>query len=255
MRWGPGRSQLKLAARATNKTRLSTLILTTICSGERAVELERTRDRGDRPSPPECHTLPVTSRQQQNRDPMPLGLLSLAQQTAPIVKQGVDWTTLVVGLLAFAGAAVGTWLVSRDSAKDRRVQRRHELARQYGEALATAIAWGETTYRVARRTSDDPATLQLHALHIHDLQERITFHQQWLRVESPHIADSYDALVEAIKRLTRPNIQDAWTRATLTEGSHMNLGDLYQCEVTHECNAFLTAVGGDLDRISPREKA
>jgi len=186
---------------------------------------------------------------------MPLGCLYLAQQSAPVVKNGIDWTTVVVGLFAFAGAGVGTWLVSRDSARDRRAQRRHELARQYAEALATAVAWAETPYRVARRTSDDPATLQLHALHIHDLQERIVLHQQWLRVESSDIADTYDALVGAIKRLTMPNIQDAWARAPLTAGSQMNLGALYDCPVTDECNAFLAAVGRYLDHVSPREKA
>jgi hypothetical protein len=116
--------------------------------------------------------------------------------------------------------------------------------------LATAIAWGETPYRVARRTSDDPATLQLHVLHIHDLQERIIFHSQWLRVESAEIADAYDSLVKAIKDRTMPHIREAWTRAPLTEGSHMNLGGpIYPCDVTKECNEFVTSVRRELGLI------
>ena len=179
---------------------------------------------------------------------MAVTYLLLGQQVTPtVLKEGVDWLTPLVAMLGIAVAVLTALRVSGDAAKDRRAQRQHEQARQYAEALSTAIAWGEIPYRVARRTSDDPATLQVHVLHIHELQERITFHSQWLRVESPEIADAYDDLVRAIKRLTLPNAQDAWNRAPLTSGREMNIGALYACDVSTECNAFVTAVRRELN--------
>lgn len=182
-------------------------------------------------------------------------VMLFAQQAVPAADAGFEWVAPVAAVLAVVVAALTALRVSRDSARDRRAVRRHDLARQYGEALATAFAWAETAYRVARRTSDDPATLQLHALHIHDLQERLIHQEQWLSVESPEIAAAYTKLVQAIKEKTRPNVQDAWQRTPVTQGSEMNLGGIYKCDVTVECAEFLTAVGSMLDRISPRETA
>lgn len=173
--------------------------------------------------------------------------LLLAQQTATPANDAFDWAALLVGLLALAGALFGAIWATRDAVKSRREQYRHELARQYGEALATAIAWAEIPYRVARRTSDDADVLQAQAARIHELQERIVYHQQWLRVESPAIAERYDRLVAAVKRIAGPNIQAAWARPALSSAEQMNLGPLYRCDLTQECNEFVAAVRRELN--------
>jgi hypothetical protein len=75
-------------------------------------------------------------------------------------------------------------------------------------------------------------------------------------VESPKIADAYDSLVKVIKDQTMPHIREAWTRAPLTEGSHMNLGGpIYPCDVTQECEYFLAAVRQKLYPTSTKETA
>jgi hypothetical protein len=182
---------------------------------------------------------------------MPVAFLFLAQQTgtAPtvIIEQSFDWAGLLVGALALAGASLGAYWASRDSAKDRRALQAHELARQYAEALATALAWAETPYRIARRTSDDPATLERHALHLHDLQERILFHQQWLNVESPGIAELYRQLVGAVKAIAQQQLKDAWDRPSVTAAGQMNLGGIYPGEVSQECENFVAAVRRKLE--------
>lgn len=186
---------------------------------------------------------------------MPGAVALLAQQAPPqtVIEQSFDWGGLLVGALALAGATLGAWWASRDAAKDRRARHVHELARQYAQALSTAIAWGETPYRVARRTSDEPATLGVHAMHLHELQEGIIFHQQWLHVESPEIGRAYDRLVEAIKARSRQSIQDAWRRPPVVGGAGMNLGTMYQCDVTQECNDFVTAVRHELKSLGAKE--
>lgn len=187
---------------------------------------------------------------------MSVVLMFFAQQapSRTVIEQPFDWAGLLVGALALGGASLGAWWASRDSAKDRKAQRLHELARQYGEALSTAIAWAETPYRVARRTSDDPATLQMHAMHFHDLQEQIVFYQQWLHVESPNIAGTYDRLVDAIKVRTRPSIQDAWAKPPITEAAQMNLGLIYEFDVAQECSDFVTAVRRELKLPEAKEE-
>lgn len=173
-------------------------------------------------------------------------VLLLAQQAAASGTDRFDWVALFVGVITVMAAVFTATWATRDAVKARREQHRHELARQHGEALSTAIAWAETPYRIARRTSDGPEALQLHATHMHDLQERIVYHQQWLRVESPAIAETYDRLVAAVKRITGPHLQAAWQRPATVTPEQMNLGALYPCEVTKECQDFVAAVRREL---------
>lgn len=107
----------------------------------------------------------------------------------------------------------------RQSALQRAAGRRELLAKQYGDALADALAWAEIPWRIARRTSDESATVATLVEHIHGLQERIEHHRRWLVVESEDVGRAYGSLVDALKAAVKPHAQEAWGRQAASHPS------------------------------------
>jgi len=133
-------------------------------------------------------------------------------------------SVVAASIAAFVGVLV-YFLGSRHSALERK---RDECAR----AIADALAWLELPYRIRRRQDDSGETLAALAQRLHDLHERLLFHENWLRVELPGAEEKYRALVGAVKLAAVQALQEAWTSPPVSEPAGMNIGDL-QVETEH----------------------
>src|SRR5512133_3585112 len=74
--------------------------------------------------------------------------------------------------------------------------RNERRAKAFAEALATVENYLEMPYRV-RRPASDPGTRATLTNQMSDIKAQIAFHQAWLQVEAPHVAEAYDDLVRA----------------------------------------------------------
>jgi hypothetical protein len=156
-------------------------------------------------------------------------------------------------LVSLVVVAVTVWAASREALRSRAMQRRHELARCYGDALADALAWCELPYRVARRTSDAPETLADLADKFHQLQERIEHHRRWLQLESDSVCAAYAALVAGVKERARGPIAAAWRRPPIGVAADMvfDVEDAFRVDVEDECKRYVELVCTELDQLTP----
>ena len=86
-------------------------------------------------------------------------------------------TSVVAAAIAALVAVLVYFLGQRQASVERKW-------RGSAEAIADALSWLELPYRI-RRTSDTPETLGALAERVHHLQERLLFHENWLRIEVP----------------------------------------------------------------------
>src|SRR5947209_2803991 len=93
-------------------------------------------------------------------------------------------------LIAAAAALVGQWFVRVKETRDRRRD-------EYSKAFAAAMQWLEFPYRIARRLSNESEDVSSIVEAMHELQQQIEFHSNWLRSVSEGIANAYGSLVSA----------------------------------------------------------
>ena len=126
-------------------------------------------------------------------------------------------------ILAAAVAALVSvtiyWFTQRQAALERK-------RRASGEAIADALAWLELPYRIRRRVDDSPERLHDLSDRIHILQERLLYHENWLRVEIPQAHPMYRDLVREVKIAAGSAMQNAWCSSPITTADGMNIGDL-----------------------------
>jgi len=108
------------------------------------------------------------------------------------------------------------------------------------------MEWTEFPYRIARRLSNDPEAVAPIVEAMHQAQERICFHENWLRTVSEDIEKAYSSLVDAVKAKSAPHIQAAWRRhpAKIPEG--MMLGNIFAVDVGAEVDEFAEQISRDL---------
>lgn len=110
------------------------------------------------------------------------------------------------------------------------------------EAIADALVWLELPYRIRRRLDDQPGTIAALSERIHDLQERLAFHDNWLRIELPRAHARYVALVHAVKDASMKAIQGAWQAPPLSAPGEMNIGSLGLASVEQQVSEFAEEV-------------
>lgn len=145
---------------------------------------------------------------------------------------------VVVAAIIAAGAGFTAFFLERYREA---LERKRRLA---SEALSVALLWLEIPYRVRRRTDNNPATLSDLAERIHRLQERQVFHTSWLQVEIPDAHAPYVALLKAVKQQVREYIQAAWRSDPAERPEDMNVGPLFQADVTSEIEGYVQAIRG-----------
>ena len=128
-------------------------------------------------------------------------------------------------------------------------RRADELARRRelcSKALAAALDWLEVPYRIRRREDESAAARVALADGVHELQQRMTFYQAWLRVELPSLALPYESLCAAVKRATVDATQRVWGSPGVRRDSDMNVGGLDIAEMHDETAAFVRSVRHEL---------
>lgn len=140
--------------------------------------------------------------------------------------------TASLGLLGQAGIRV----------KEARDRRRDE----YSRAFAAAMQWTEFPYRIARRLSNDAAAVTPIVEAMHEAQQEICFHENWLRSVSDDIANAYSRLVRQVKARTEQHLHTAWKREPARVPDGMILGALFPVDVKHEVDEFAKQIRRDL---------
>jgi hypothetical protein len=145
--------------------------------------------------------------------------------------------SVVAALVAALGALLAYLLGQRQAALERK-------RRACAEAIADALSWFNLPYRIRRRLSNEPETLNALNERINSLRERLEFHEMWLRVEVPKAHPHFHQLVLAVRQASRSAIEEAWESAPIRTASQMNTGGLSMNRepVEKEAEAFSSAV-------------
>jgi len=123
------------------------------------------------------------------------------------------------------------------------VDRKRRVA---ADALSDALLWLEMPYRIRRRADDSSATLSSLTERMHQLQEKHVFNASWLRVEIPAAHPAYVALLRSVREQAGPHIQAAWNSTPAERPDLMNVGELFQVDVTKEIAAYVEALARSL---------
>lgn len=142
---------------------------------------------------------------------------------------GAGWTwaqtaVLLAGLISVAGAAIS---VALTYGLNQRAARRERHSHVFAEALTAIEDYAEMPYRIRRRPRDLSAQHEL-TEQISQIQSRITFHQAWLSIEAPSVAEPYAELVRATKAQAGTQMRDAWLKPAARKAAHFNLGVAYE---------------------------
>jgi hypothetical protein len=139
---------------------------------------------------------------------------------------GWTWTqtvALLAGVIALAGALISAALTYH---LDQRATRRERQANVFAEALRVIEDYAELPYRIRRRSGTPESRHEL-TEQISQIQSRIAFHQAWLAIEAPSVADRYQNLVRAAKAQAGKQMTQAWNEPATTKDSQVNLGVAY----------------------------
>jgi hypothetical protein len=159
-------------------------------------------------------------------------LVTLSAASAP---PWAVYAALITAGLALFGQAVSRIWEARDRRRD-----------EYSRAFATAMEWTEFPYRIARRLSNDAEAVAPIVAAMHESQERICFHTNWLRAVSDDIETAYSSLVDAVKTKSAPHIQKAWRQNPARVPEGMILGDAFPVNVKAEVDEFAKQMRRDL---------
>lgn len=129
---------------------------------------------------------------------------------------------LIVPIIAALGGIV-IWSVTQCA------RRRERRSKAFAAALASVEAYVEMPYRIRRRPDDFGARHEL-TDQISTIQADIAWHQAWLELEAPAVADSYRALVRVARAQAGAQMRDAWLLDPIRRDSEMNLGIAYPRE-------------------------
>lgn len=161
---------------------------------------------------------------------------------APVLAETTWWvgSVLIPLVVALGTSGVVSHFLQR---KEARKSRRRD---GYAEAVAAVVAWIEYPFRVRRRTSDNPETLDALTGTAHDIQERLAYSAAWIASDDSGAHTAYSELTKAVKATAGPLLQEAWGSAPVQSASEMNLNGwgASQSELAHsQVRRFLDVVG------------
>ena len=159
---------------------------------------------------------------------------------------------LLAGVVAVAGALVSAALTYN---LNQRAARRERQANVFAEALTVIEEYAELPYRIRRRPGTPDARHEL-TEQISQIQSRIAFHQAWLAIEAPAVADSYENLVRAAKTQAGQQMRQAWREPVMKKDAQVSLGTAYSREEIDAARGqCVAAMRETLGRHSPRRPA
>ena len=131
---------------------------------------------------------------------------------------------LLAGLVSVAGALIS---VALTYGLNQRAARRERHSQVFAEALTAIEDYAEMPYRIRRRPRELSAQHEL-AEQISQIQSRIAFHQAWLWIEAPSVAEPYAELVRATKAQAGTQMKEAWLKPTVRKAAQFNLTVAYE---------------------------
>jgi hypothetical protein len=171
------------------------------------------------------------------------------------------WAQTAVVVAALIAIAGGVVIAALTYGLNQRVARRERQAKAFADALTAIEDYAEMPYRIHRRRATREARHDL-TEQISQIQSRIAFHQAWLQIEAPGVAQSYEELVRAAKGQAGSQMREAWELPAATTDAHMSLGTAYpRGEINVARDRCVTAMRHDLGRAAtgardrPPEKA
>lgn len=126
---------------------------------------------------------------------------------------------LIISILSVTSAIIATIVPRWAEVRERR-------RASYADAVQRLVAWAEYPYRIARRVDDKPETLKEIAELGHFLQESLAYYRAWVYAESSRMGQLYGNVVNSLKAVVGPAIQEAWRRSPASVPGSMNIGDL-----------------------------
>lgn len=147
---------------------------------------------------------------------------------------------LFAGVVGVASALVTTafsaWLQGRRTNSER--HREH-----FANALAAVTEYWEFPYAIRRRGRGNREAERLRlSSELRVVQQKLAFHQAWLRIESPRVAAMYDCLVTVTRRVAGQEMHQAWKKEPISADAEMNVPGLEMGDYEQSRSAYLDAV-------------
>jgi hypothetical protein len=130
---------------------------------------------------------------------------------------------LLGGVIAVAGAVVTAALTY---GLNQRAARRERQSNAFAKALTAIEDYAELPYRIRRRPGTPEGRHKL-TEQISQIQSRIAFHQAWLSIETPSVAQPYEELVLATKAQAGKQMKEAWLGPAIRKDAQVNLTKAY----------------------------
>jgi hypothetical protein len=148
-----------------------------------------------------------------------VNLVSASGAVTPFTeKVGVPIAVALIALAATVGAAAFAFALGRWA--DTRAKRRDG----YSSATRELVTWAEYPYRIRRRTSDDPTTLDALTEAGHQHQEALRFRATWIRTENRWVARVFDEVRKELGGVLAAACADAWRSQPIAAAEDMILG-------------------------------
>jgi len=135
-------------------------------------------------------------------------------------------TILLAAITAFLSTSATLWATQISKAVDRR---RDRLAL----VMANLIAWIEFPYRIRRRTSDKPETLEELADEGHQMQQRFAADEAWIAAHQPKLLADYRSARREIGESVGQAATEAWSMGPVSSALEMNIGDWGPARACH----------------------
>ena len=134
---------------------------------------------------------------------------SQAWMSAPVA------AAVITGLVAIIALVVNQYQVRRDGRR-----------KDFAEALAAVERYAELPYRVLRRQESTPEVRGRIAEFIHDVQQDLLFHQSWMRIQAPRVADAYDSLLRITREEAGAAMTEAWSESPIASDEAIGIPPL-----------------------------
>lgn len=104
----------------------------------------------------------------------------------------------------------------------RRAQLRERKQELFASAYEVSIQYAEMAYAVRRRRADAAAEERVRlSEQLREIQSRLTWHEAWVRFETPEVGAAYDELVACTRTVAGQSMKDAWSSAPAADDTAM----------------------------------
>ena len=92
------------------------------------------------------------------------------------------------------------------------------------EAFQTVAEYKEFPYAIRRRRHDAPSDERVRlSVELGRVQAKLTFYEEWTRVEDKAVGDAYGVLVQNLRRVAGTACNEAWVTSPITTDEQMNI--------------------------------